>query len=246
MLGSQAVCSQGDVVCVCACGRSACVWVHGDSPPPRPPELSARDAAALPLARRNNVVLLSCRGEASEPSPSLPVLVGGRRVEGSRGFEPSEAKGKRARSGCVGSAAAAAAAATTNNNRRGAEGLSKKETYGRMKEMVGGCCVCSDERGWAENPLVYCDGHGCNVAVHQGKESQHPPPQHLAPAAPSPAPPAKRLLALELLGLCQQRCGHLNGGGGVVVVATGHIPLPPPSPRRTLASWGGGHNIKIK
>ncbi|XP_074604904.1 uncharacterized protein LOC141858139 isoform X2 [Brevipalpus obovatus] len=37
----------------------------------------------------------------------------------------------------------------------------------KMKEMVGGCCVCSDERGWAENPLVYCDGHQCNVAVHQ-------------------------------------------------------------------------------
>ncbi|XP_058537728.1 protein AF-10 isoform X12 [Neofelis nebulosa] len=36
-----------------------------------------------------------------------------------------------------------------------------------MKEMIGGCCVCSDERGWAENPLVYCDGHGCSVAVHQ-------------------------------------------------------------------------------
>ncbi|XP_022652736.1 protein AF-10-like isoform X1 [Varroa jacobsoni] len=36
-----------------------------------------------------------------------------------------------------------------------------------MKEMLGGCCVCSDERGWAENPLVYCDGAGCNVAVHQ-------------------------------------------------------------------------------
>ncbi|XP_052247304.1 zinc finger protein zfp-1-like isoform X1 [Dreissena polymorpha] len=36
-----------------------------------------------------------------------------------------------------------------------------------MKEMVGGCCVCSDERGWAENPLVYCDGNGCSVAVHQ-------------------------------------------------------------------------------
>lgn len=35
--------------------------------------------------------------------------------------------------------------------------------------MVGGCCVCSDERGWDENPLVYCDGHGCNVAVHQGR-----------------------------------------------------------------------------
>ncbi len=36
------------------------------------------------------------------------------------------------------------------------------------REMVGGCCVCSDERGWDENPLVYCDGPGCNVAVHQG------------------------------------------------------------------------------
>ncbi|XP_045624895.1 protein AF-10-like isoform X4 [Procambarus clarkii] len=35
------------------------------------------------------------------------------------------------------------------------------------KEMVGGCCVCSDENGWTENPLVYCDGQGCNVAVHQ-------------------------------------------------------------------------------
>ncbi|KAH9369699.1 hypothetical protein HPB48_007666 [Haemaphysalis longicornis] len=42
---------------------------------------------------------------------------------------------------------------------------------GTMKEMVGGCCVCSDERGWAENPLVYCDGQGCTVAVHQGRVS---------------------------------------------------------------------------
>lgn len=31
----------------------------------------------------------------------------------------------------------------------------------KMKEMVGGCCVCSDERGWPENPLVYCDGSQC-------------------------------------------------------------------------------------
>ena len=37
------------------------------------------------------------------------------------------------------------------------------------KPMLGGCCVCLDERGWAENPLVYCDGQSCNVAVHQGK-----------------------------------------------------------------------------
>ncbi|XP_076806617.1 uncharacterized protein LOC143450091 [Clavelina lepadiformis] len=35
------------------------------------------------------------------------------------------------------------------------------------KPMLGGCCVCLDERGWAENPLVYCDGHGCTIAVHQ-------------------------------------------------------------------------------
>lgn len=38
-----------------------------------------------------------------------------------------------------------------------------------MREMVGGCCVCSDDRGWSENPLVYCDGQSCTVAVHQGK-----------------------------------------------------------------------------
>lgn len=36
-----------------------------------------------------------------------------------------------------------------------------------VREMIGGCCVCLDERGWNENPLVYCDGSGCNVAVHQ-------------------------------------------------------------------------------
>lgn len=43
-----------------------------------------------------------------------------------------------------------------------------------VKEMIGGCCVCSDERGWDENPLVYCDGHGCNVAVHQGTSFGRP------------------------------------------------------------------------
>lgn len=57
-----------------------------------------------------------------------------------------------------------------------------------MKEMIGGCCVCSDERGWAENPLVYCDGHGCSVAVHQGK---HPTVRRAEPgrSQPSPLPP---------------------------------------------------------
>ena len=36
------------------------------------------------------------------------------------------------------------------------------------KEMVGGCCVCSDDEGWDDNPLVYCDGQDCTVAVHKG------------------------------------------------------------------------------
>ncbi|KAL5237360.1 hypothetical protein ACI65C_004770 [Semiaphis heraclei] len=36
-----------------------------------------------------------------------------------------------------------------------------------MKEMLGGCSVCCDDTGWTENPLVYCDGPNCNVAVHQ-------------------------------------------------------------------------------
>ena len=39
-----------------------------------------------------------------------------------------------------------------------------------VREMIGGCCVCLDERGWNENPLVYCDGSGCTIAVHQGLE----------------------------------------------------------------------------
>ena len=38
----------------------------------------------------------------------------------------------------------------------------------KEKEMIGGCCVCSDEKGYSDNPLVYCDGKGCDVAVHQG------------------------------------------------------------------------------
>ncbi|OQR73884.1 protein AF-10-like [Tropilaelaps mercedesae] len=57
-----------------------------------------------------------------------------------------------------------------------------------MKEMLGGCCVCSDERGWAENPLVYCDGAGCNVAVHQaahvGARRGGSPVAAVAPVAP--------------------------------------------------------------
>ena len=36
------------------------------------------------------------------------------------------------------------------------------------KQMVGGCCVCGDDMAFDNNLLVYCDGIGCQVAVHQG------------------------------------------------------------------------------
>lgn len=35
------------------------------------------------------------------------------------------------------------------------------------KEMIGGCCVCADDNGTSDNLLVYCDGAGCRVAVHE-------------------------------------------------------------------------------
>ena len=37
------------------------------------------------------------------------------------------------------------------------------------EELVGGCCVCSDDQGFANNALVYCDGKACTVACHTGK-----------------------------------------------------------------------------
>jgi hypothetical protein len=37
------------------------------------------------------------------------------------------------------------------------------------EDLVGGCCVCSDDQGFANNALVYCDGKGCTVACHTGK-----------------------------------------------------------------------------
>ena len=98
-----------------------------------------------------------------------------------------------------------------------------------MKEMIGGCCVCSDERGWAENPLVYCDGHGCSVAVHQGK---HPTARRAEPGllptvtasptlaatassstAPPPAPPRPRPRLVPRPGIDSE--GPQRGGGGV-------------------------------
>ncbi|CAF2076553.1 unnamed protein product [Rotaria magnacalcarata] len=34
------------------------------------------------------------------------------------------------------------------------------------EELVGGCCVCSDDQGFSNNALVYCDGKDCTVACH--------------------------------------------------------------------------------
>lgn len=36
-----------------------------------------------------------------------------------------------------------------------------------MKEMLGNCSVCSEDKAFDDNPLVYCDGRNCNVAVHK-------------------------------------------------------------------------------
>ncbi|UMM24866.1 hypothetical protein L5515_004899 [Caenorhabditis briggsae] len=44
----------------------------------------------------------------------------------------------------------------------------KNQSYHHRFQMVGGCCVCADDNGWVDNPLIYCDGENCEVAVHQG------------------------------------------------------------------------------
>lgn len=33
--------------------------------------------------------------------------------------------------------------------------------------MLGNCSVCSEDKAFDDNPLVYCDGRNCNVAVHK-------------------------------------------------------------------------------
>ena len=42
------------------------------------------------------------------------------------------------------------------------------KTNADNEDLVGGCCVCSDDQGFANNALVYCDGKGCTVACHTG------------------------------------------------------------------------------
>jgi hypothetical protein len=45
---------------------------------------------------------------------------------------------------------------------------STSKTNFENEELIGGCCVCSDDQGFANNALVYCDGKGCTVACHTG------------------------------------------------------------------------------
>jgi hypothetical protein len=63
-----------------------------------------------------------------------------------------------------------------NTNVKEKNGLVKSSNTSNMdqsinneyeKQMVGGCCVCADDTGYIDNALVYCDGPGCQVAVHQ-------------------------------------------------------------------------------
>lgn len=36
------------------------------------------------------------------------------------------------------------------------------------KEMIGGCVVCGQDEGYLDNVLIYCDGEGCGIGVHEG------------------------------------------------------------------------------
>jgi hypothetical protein len=42
------------------------------------------------------------------------------------------------------------------------------QTMTDNEELIGGWCVCSDDQGFSNNALVYCDGKGCTVACHTG------------------------------------------------------------------------------
>ncbi|CAL1528212.1 unnamed protein product [Lymnaea stagnalis] len=94
----------------------------------------------------------------------------------------------------------------------------------KVKEMIGGCCVCSDERGWNENPLVYCDGAGCSVAVHQACYGIV-----LVPTGPwfCKKCESQERVARVKCELCPQRAGALkrtDTGGWCHVVCALYIP----------------------
>jgi len=46
------------------------------------------------------------------------------------------------------------------------------KTMTNNEELIGGCCVCSDDQGFSNNALVYCDGKECTVACHTGKKKR--------------------------------------------------------------------------
>jgi len=54
---------------------------------------------------------------------------------------------------------------SVNNNDKATKTMINNE------ELVGGCCVCSDDQGFSNNALVYCDGKGCTVACHTGNKT---------------------------------------------------------------------------
>ncbi|CAH0578408.1 unnamed protein product [Chrysodeixis includens] len=93
-----------------------------------------------------------------------------------------------------------------------------------MKEMVGGCCVCSDERGWPDNPLVYCDGNGCTVAVHQACYGIVTVPTGPWYCRKCESPDSKSKVRCEL---CPSKSGALkrsDTGGWAHVVCALYIP----------------------
>ena len=48
----------------------------------------------------------------------------------------------------------------------------KENLSNKNEDLVGACCVCSDDQGFANNALVYCDGKDCTVACHTGKNKR--------------------------------------------------------------------------
>lgn len=123
--------------------------------------------------------------------------------------------------------------------------------------MVGGCCVCSDERGWAENPLVYCDGHACSVAVHQGKaeggggrRGAAGPRGRRAHRVPSAAPSGALLGRVPLPHPPEAKGGvgfpppawSSRTGSGIVFLPIVPVPRPPPQVEGVLGRVQGARS----
>lgn len=123
--------------------------------------------------------------------------------------------------------------------------------------MVGGCCVCSDERGWAENPLVYCDGHACSVAVHQGKAEGgaaggglRDPGGGARTGCPRPRPPEPSWGACPSPTHLKRRAAWASPppawssrtGSGIVFLPIVPVPRPPPQVEGVLGRVQGARS----